>query len=517
MKRKNIVVILMSFVFCLIIWAPLVQGGQWELRILYLNDFHGFAEPHQPMGSEAKVGGIAYLAAAVHELRREKPSLLLAAGDMIRGHHWANLFQGSSVIAVLNAMQCDAMVVGNHEFDYGLRVLQQRISEAKFPVLGANVEGFPALKPYVIKEIHGLKVGILGVVTDDTPTLTHPRNTAGLKFIPPATALAKYLPELQGRVDLIIVLSHLGHKDDRALAEKVPGIDVMVGGHSHTRVLQPVMVGHTLVVQAWEHGKALGVLDLEGQDRKIVKFHGYLQDIKPLTGREDGQIQKMVVGYSQQVDALLNQTIGEAAVNLDGSRNQVRTRETNLGNLLADIMKERAGADAAIVNGGEIRAGIRPGNITKRDVYAAIPFDNYLVAVKITGQQVREALENGVSIVETAGGRFPQVSGLTFTYRRRAPAGSRVQEITIAGQLLQADKEYVIATNDFLAAGGDGYHSFGAARREAGQSDYRRGALNSKNLVFSDPGIWLRDLAITYIQEKKQIAPRVEGRIKEVD
>jgi 2',3'-cyclic-nucleotide 2'-phosphodiesterase (5'-nucleotidase family) len=150
-----------------------------DLRILHVNDFHGYAEPRKPAGAAEKLGGVAYLAAEVEKLRRGKPTLLVAAGDLIQGSNWANLFQGKSVMELMNAMGFDAMVVGNHEFDYGQQVLQARIAQAKFPVLGANVEGFPPLKPYVIKQVGDLKVGLMGVVTADTPAATHPRNVRG--------------------------------------------------------------------------------------------------------------------------------------------------------------------------------------------------------------------------------------------------------------------------------------------------------------------------------------------------
>ncbi|MCX5908521.1 MAG: metallophosphoesterase, partial [Deltaproteobacteria bacterium] len=186
-----------------------------------MNDFHGFAEPYKPFGSQELLGGVAYLAARVNALRQEKPTLLLAAGDMIQGNNWANLSQGESVIGLMNAMQFDAMVVGNHEFDFGQEVLKRRIAEAKFPVLGANVEGVESLKPYIIKELQGIRIALIGVVTEETPVSTHPRNVSGLRFLSPAEVTGKYIQELKPRADIILVLSHIGHGADRLLAEKV--------------------------------------------------------------------------------------------------------------------------------------------------------------------------------------------------------------------------------------------------------------------------------------------------------
>ena len=158
---------------------------------------------------------------------------------MIQGNSWANLFRGKSTIDVMNAMKFDAMVVGNHEFDFGPKVLKERMAQARFPVLGANVKGLAALKPYVVKNLQGVRVAIIGVVTPETPVATHPRNVAGLTFTTPESAVKKYLPELKGRADIIVVLSHCGFQADQELAARVPGIDVIVGGHSHTKILQP--------------------------------------------------------------------------------------------------------------------------------------------------------------------------------------------------------------------------------------------------------------------------------------
>ena len=512
MKKLNIASIIVLIILC---FAP-AQARDVSLRILYVNDFHGFAEPYKPVGSKESLGGVASLAGEVNKLRKEKPTLLLAAGDMIQGHGWANFFRGKSSIALMNRMRFDAMVVGNHEFDFGQDVLKKRIAAARFPVLGANVEGFKdGLKPYVIKEIQGLKVAIIGVVTLDTPQATHPKNVQGLKFLPPGAAVEKYLPELKKQADLVIVLSHIGYQADRDLAASVPGIGVIVGGHSHTKLLEPTVINQTIIVQAWEHAKALGVLDLTVADGKIKAWSGRLEMIKPGQGQEDKGVRRLVKRYGFLVDTLLGSKIGEAALDLDGEH--VRMRETNLGDFLADILRQAAGADAAIINGGGIRTSILKGKITVKDIYAVLPFDNYLVAIKLTGKQIREALEHGVSGVEEGAGRFPQVSGLSFTYSRGAPAGSRVKDIMIGGRPLDLQKEYAVATNDFMAAGGDGYRAFGEALKSSPDFASVGGMLKGEKLVYNDAGRWLREIVIDNIRKQQKVAPQIEGRIKEVD
>lgn len=509
---KSIKPFLIACFILLFATAPISYANQHEIRILHINDFHGFADAYKPYGSDDAQGGLAYLAARAEELRSEKPTLFLAAGDMIQGNNWANIFQGKSSIEAMNAMKFDALVVGNHEFDFGQTILKERIKEANFPVLGANVLGLNTLKPYIIKNLDGLSIAVIGVVTGDTPVSTHPKNVSGLQFLFPVDTVEKYVRELRGKSDIIIVLSHIGFSADIDLAKKVEGIDVIVGGHSHTKVAKPVVIGKTFIVQAFEHSKVLGVLDLTVKNGSIVKADGWLESVAPI-GKENKAVGAIVDKYQQKVDSFMNYTVGESLSDLDGVN--VRRQETNLGNLITDIMRMTSGADAAIINGATIRTSIRKGPVKVSDVYAVVPFDNYIVAIKLTGKQIRDTLEHGVSAIDEGEGRFPQVSGLVFTYDRFAPKGSRVKDVFIGGNLLVADREYLIATNDFLAAGGDGYKAFGDALKSSKDYAVIGGALKGKKLAYSDSGRWLRDVVIDFIKTKKEISPKVEGRIRE--
>jgi 2',3'-cyclic-nucleotide 2'-phosphodiesterase (5'-nucleotidase family) len=370
------------------------------------------------------------------------------------------------------------------------------------------------LKPFVIREVGGVKVALIGVVTEDTPVTTHPGNVAGLKFEPPAQTVRKYVAELRPQADIIVVLSHIGYSADRLLAEQVEGIDVIIGGHSHTRLEQPVTVGRTVIVQAWEHGKALGLLDLTVKEGKIAAASGHLEEIMPVPGTADRQILAIVEKYRQKVDAVLDEKVGETLVDLDGE--SVRRKETNLGDLITDVMRQVSGAEVAIINGGDIRTSIRKGEILLKNIYAVLPFNDYVVAIRLTGKQIREALEHGVGAIEDGSGRFPQVSGLSFTYSRSAANGSRVKDILIGGAPLIPEKEYTVATNDFLAAGGDGYRVFGDAIRSSADFSDIGGTLKGEKLFYSDPGKWLKDVVAGYIREKRTIAPQTGGRIREL-
>jgi len=287
-----------------------------------------------------------------------------------------------------------------------------------------------------------------------------------------------------------------------------------VGGHSHTKIDKPVRLGSTLIVQAWEHGKALGLLDLIVEDGNVIGYEGHLEEIKPQKGKEDQATLAIVKKYQERVDSVLDESIGIAEVDLDGEN--VRRKETNLGDFVADIMRRVTRADVTLINGGGIRTSIRKGEVRVKDVYAALPFDSYIVSIRLTGRQVREALEHGVSAVENKEGRFPQVSGMTFEYSPSEKQGSRIKEIDVAGAPIHLDQEYLVATNDFLAAGGDGYRAFGEAIRSSKDFSTLGGVMKGEKIVYSDPGRWLRDVVVESIKEAKRIAPKTEGRIIEV-
>jgi 5'-nucleotidase / UDP-sugar diphosphatase len=503
---------LMIFILPVIILTSALASTT-DLRIIYLNDFHGWAEsPPQPNRDEG-LGGAAPLAAQVKLRRQEKPSLFLAAGDMIQGSSWTNFFKGSSTIKLLNLMNLDAMVVGNHEFEFGLLELQARINEANFPMLGANVIGVSNLKPFIIKEVQGLKVAIIGVVTPQTAHINAVRQDPQLKILSPWKTLKKYLPQLKQCADIIIVLSHLGFPEDLKLAAKVKGIGVIVGGHSHTRLENPFWVGKTIIVQAWEHGKTLGVLDLQISQGRISSSQGHLEKIITASGPGDEAVRQLVGQYRGQVDQVLGQVIGDTTVFLDGEN--IHTQETNLGNWLADIVRQTANADLAILNSGGIRRSLPAGPIRIGDIFDMIPFENYIVAQATTGREIRLILEHGLSSLPQAAPHFLQVSGLKLRYDLSAPPGRRLQEVQIGGHPLVADKKYLLATIDFLAAGGDDYQMlpeifFGGPKQTATAR-----ANSPPEPAFIAPGQPFRQIVCDYLKTLKTISPAVEGRIRE--
>lgn len=494
------------FLFVTASWA----GEAVQLRILYFNDFHGFAEPHQPVKSPEKIGGIAFLAGEVNRLRSERPALLVAAGDLIQGNPWANLFEGKSAIQVLNAMGLTAMVLGNHEFDFGQEVLRQRITEARFPVLAANVQGVPGLKSYIIKEIGGIKVAIIGLVTEDTPIATHPKNVEGLTFSPVSQTASRILQELGDQCDLVLFLSHLGLSEDRRLAGEVPRIQVIVGGHSHTRIETPIEIGNTLIVQAWEHAKVLGVLDLTIQDRKVIGYEGKLIPIDPSQQKPDRTIAEIVDHYKNQSLARLEEVIGTALVDLQGAGS--RSRETTMGNLITDIIRQDTKAEVVLMNGGGLRADILKGPIRMKDLLSVLPFSTHLVVVRVTGQELKAILEHGLSNLSGDGGQFPQISGVRMEYQSQAPVGERIKGLWVQDMPWKPESWYTLATNDYLIAGGDGYVIF----KKIVQEEKSDPAKASRVLLF-DSGRELREVVIRFIKEKKQISALIEHRIRKLE
>ncbi len=252
-------------------------------------------------------------------------------------------------------------------------------------------------------------------------------------------------------------------------------------------------------------------MDITLEGGRIKSAKGTLEEIKPVEGLEDKAVEAIVFKYKQVVDATLNQVIGAADVDLDAEN--IRRRETNLGNLIADIIRDVSNADAALINSGAIRTSIRKGDIRAKDIYSVVPFDNYIVAIKVKGRRIREALEHGYSAVEKGVGGFPQVSGISLKYDLSMPPGSRITEIRVKGRPLDPEEEYTVATIDFIASGGDGYKAFGDAITSSRDYAVVGGAMKGEKVVYSDPGTWLRDMVIGWIQSRKSVSPQVEGRM----
>ncbi|MGG0753043.1 bifunctional metallophosphatase/5'-nucleotidase [Brevibacillus laterosporus] len=472
-----------------------------HITIAHTNDVHGHIDENE----SGKEFGYAKMSTLIKEWREEnKNFLLLDAGDTFQGTVFVNQFKGESILPILNYLNYNTMAAGNHEFDFGYEQLLKLRDQLKYPVINANVikeDGTNLLVPVYKTEINGKKFAFLGFVAEDTPILTHPDNVKGLTFKSPVEMAKKMVPELKKEVDHVVVVSHIGVDVDREVAKAVDGIDLIVGGHSHTPLQQPEKINNTYIVQDWEYGKSLGRADLFYYKNKLVGFSGGLVEYDKNV-KADPEVEKLVKEVVNKVDDAMKVVIAKAEVPLDGDRELVRKKETNIGNLIADVMREKTQsikgheADIAITNGGGIRTQLPAGDITKKDLYTLLPFPNTLVTIEATGDEIVKALEVGVSEVEKGAGRFPHISGMSFSYNPTKPAGQRLVEVKVAGKPIDLKKTYRIATNDFIATGGDGYSTL-------------------KKPAF-DTGLTLYSIMEDAFKERKVIAPKVEGRVVEV-
>jgi 2',3'-cyclic-nucleotide 2'-phosphodiesterase (5'-nucleotidase family) len=500
-SKVNVALVVTLLVLALTMAMPAV-AADGKLTIVHVNDVHGHIEPFTRSGAKEEVGALAKMAVYVEGLRKENANiLLLSAGDMIHGTNVVNLFGGLPMVEIMNHMGFDAMALGNHEFNYGQEQLIKLAQAAKFPFLSANVvrdDGAVFIDDCAIFNIGGVKVGVFGLSPIETPILTHPKDVIGLKFVDPAEISAKMVDTLAGQADIIVCLSHLGYDADKDLAAAVPGIDIIVGGHSHTTLVEPAVVGDAIIVQTGDWAEHVGVLNVEVAGGKVASFDGGLVQMTAdaPAPAADSPVGAALAAYKNALADKMAVEVGRTEVPLDGERAHVRTGTTNLANLICDAMLEATGADVVIANGGGIRASIKAGDITLGDIYTVLPFDNTLFAIELTGDRIVAALEHGLSAYPAQTGGFSHVAGMTVKFDPEKPAGSRVVEVLVAGQPIVADKLYILGTNDFLAAGGDGYVWF-----------------TESNPVFSS-GAMLRDILAEYIEARGTVVAPAEIRIQ---
>ncbi|MGC9320278.1 MAG: bifunctional metallophosphatase/5'-nucleotidase, partial [Armatimonadota bacterium] len=420
-------------------------------------------------------------------------TLVLIAGDVLQGTPLSTVFKGEVDFVALNAMDVDAMVVGNHEFDFGMPNLHRLIEMARFPILSANIRRradatrvFPGTARFTVGDE---MVVVVGLTTPETRITTKPSNVANLTFEEPAevaSMLAERITRTRDR--LIVALTHLGHEQDIALARGVPKLDVIVGGHSHTKVETAAQVGPSLVVQAGSYGHYLGRLDLVIDDGRVSSYDYQLIPMEA-SRPEDAEVRAIVEGYSARLGEAMRKVVGTAEVPLDGEREHVRSGETNLGNAITDAMRLVSGAPIALHNGGGIRASIDAGPITLGEVLQVLPFGNEVATVELTGRQLHDILHQSIAAERPFGG-FLHVSGL-----RIAAEGARIVEVTVGDEPLDLQETYLVATNAFLLEGGDGYETF-----TEGRNPYYVGTK-------------LDTAFVQYISELGSIAPQEEGRI----
>ena len=453
----------------------------YNLTILHTNDNHGRFW-HNRSGEY----GMAARATLIQSIRDEVAgtgghTLLLSGGDINTGVPESDLQDAEPDFKGMNYMAYDAMALGNHEFDNPLSVLRQQHDWARFPFLSANIinqdTGMPLFKSHEIFDLDGLKVAVVGFTTQDTVRIGNPEFLQGLEIQSPIAVATKIVPAIAANSDLVVAVTHMGHyrfgenggnaPGDVALAKAVDGLDVIVGGHSQTATFSPDVQNDTLIVQAKEWGKYVGRLDLQLRNGEIsvVNYQLIPVNLKKkvlLDGEKvsvyidqeivaDETLKAMLEPYQNQGQEQLMQVIGHADAVFVGAREQVRTNETNLGNLIALAQMERVQADLGIMNSGGIRDDMPAGDITYKDVLTVQPFSNTVAYVDLTGAELMPYLQVAAN-KEAGSGAFAQFAGTTITMN-----GNSIESATVAGKLVEASKTYRLAINAYMASGGDGY------------------------------------------------------------
>jgi len=291
----------------LLMFAGKALGEPVTIRVLHLNDFHGYASPTTTPGSRTSLGGAARLATKIKQLRSQQPSLFLAAGDMLQGHAWARASQGKNVLELLHLLELDAMTLGSHDLDFGQTVLKKRIAEAGFPVLAANLNGLPGVIPRIYFNRSGIRIAVIGLVAEDPPQKKSHATVAGLAFSSSLEAARDQIAEAELTADLVILLTHQGYERDHMLAQALcdqtspatPVPILIVGGGSHTFLQQPVQIGNCSVVQAGEYGKVLGQVDLTIDNGKLLAVTGRLHSITSALGAGNPTVAALVRRYQR--------------------------------------------------------------------------------------------------------------------------------------------------------------------------------------------------------------------------
>ncbi|MDA8138654.1 MAG: 5'-nucleotidase C-terminal domain-containing protein [Desulfobacteraceae bacterium] len=489
--------------------APIQSGlpSSVQVTVLFFNDLHGHLQPFEIKAETGKqeVGGIARMATLINQIRAENEAkhvttLVLVAGDILQGTPMSTVFRGEPDIKCLNAMGVNAVTVGNHEFDFGLENFLMLQRQANFPFLSANIVDkqsgrLLAQASLVVPLSNGLNFTIIGITTRELMTTTKPDNVATLQVLDSVAAVQQVYEEVKG-AGPVLLLSHSRHQTDRAMAEVLPDLAAIIGGHDQILLSPYRTVGRVPVFQAFEKGRYLGRIDLQIETKSKqarLLAHTYI----PITAQipADPAIAAIVAEYDARLGAQFKEVIGQSRVFMDGERGHIRYEETALGNFITDIMVENTGAQIGMINSGALRSSIKEGPVTVEDVFKAMPYANELVLVNLTGAEIEQTLARSVQGArEDEDGGFLHVSGLFFDVR-----GRQVENIRIGAKQTPLNKAgaYQVVVPDFLASGGDGHQIF-------------------KDKPQVKTGSPLRELIVETIKQRGTIDAKVEGRIRRI-
>lgn len=447
--------------------------------------------------------------------RINKNTLVLDCGDMFHGTNEANVDQGKGVVEVVNLFGYNAMVPGNHDFNFGFQRLLEIQSQLNFPIISANIyrNGKLVFDEYRIYNMDGVKIGVFGLTT---PTALM-YNTAlegnnGVTIEDPVQAASRVVAKLRPQVDAIVLISHLGDDVDTKVAKEmmgisfaqftkqVKGIDLILAGHYHRLYRSAIKIEgtNTYLAEAGAWTTHVGIADLYFKNHQVVKINWRVETTGDKS-RADKTMDTIAQKYYRVAFEQGKEVIGTAKVKLNGIRSLLRSQETNLADMLADAMKEAGNADLTLMNGGGIRESIPQGEVSLYKIGKVLPFSNSLVTIELKGDNIYKAVERGLRVYPSdANGPFLQVSGIHYVFDASKNAGERLVSVTIDGKPLDRNKYYKVATNDYLYNGGDDYVELKDAK------------------VLSRGGL-LKDVLAEYIKRKGEVAPAEEGRIKVIN
>ena len=470
-----------------------------DVTFLLVNDADQMAE-------QDGRGGYARIAAVVEQERAARDNVVfIHAGDAISPSLLSGFDQGAHIISLINMIDPDIFVPGNHEYDFGPEIFRERMSEAGFPLLAANLRdaaGQPltGFEDSRMLQFGELKIGVVGLTADDSHQKSSPGDLQIASALETGVEVAEQLRE--DGAQMVIAVGHTSRPVDRELFDS-RAFDLIFSGDDHD--LQILYDGRTVLVESFSQGEYVVAVDLaveteESEGEISAEWWPGFRVIDTAEVEPDPEVQEQVAGFEADFSQELDVVIGRTATTLDSRRATVRTGEAAIGNLIADAIRETVDADVALMNGGGIRADRiydAGTELTRRDILAELPFGNRTVKIEVTGETLREALEHGFGAVEESSGRFPQISGMVVEVDLSAPAGSRVQSVTVNGEPLDPARTYTLATNDFNAGGGDGYGMFAEAPRILTERD----------------GPLLAAAVMAHIRKLGEVTSEVEGRI----
>jgi 5'-nucleotidase len=501
--RKSTAVLVLVITLILSATAQQRTECNTKVTLLQVNDVYQFIPADQ-----GRTGGIARVLTLKRNIQKRNPNtLFLLAGDTISPSVESITYKGAQMIEAWNAAELDYATFGNHEFDFGPVVLTDRIRESRFKWLAANVidkktgKPFAGVDPFVVREFGGVKIGIFGLVLPETKTTSRPGDD--VEFRDPCETAKKMVSQIHDRgAKVVVALTHLSMREDKEVA-RCANVDVIIGGHEHT--LLESSAGGAPIFKMTADARELGQIDLNiSPDGTLDSIDWKIIRVTSET-KEDPQFASVYRKYSGLL-AQLAKPVGRTLVALDARSAQNRTEETNVGNLVTDAFRKGTASDVALMNGGSVRADniIGPGIVTMRDVLSILPFKNKLIKIEVTGATILAALEHGVarSAEDSEPGRFPQVSGMTFSFDASRPAGSRVSNVLVNRRPIDPSKKYSLTTTTFIALdGGDGYSMF----------------KGSPVILAPERAPLDSDVLTKEIRTVRRVAPKVEGRIKRLD